>query len=48
MTRILGLAALAALVVAAACERPPTPVVDRSIERGTALPPPGLTQTGRR
>ena len=47
MTRVLTMAALL-LPLLAACNRPPAPVVDRSIERGTALPPPGLAETARR
>ena len=41
MSRILCLAALV-FPLAAACDRTPAPLVDRSIERGTALPPPGM------
>jgi hypothetical protein len=44
--RILSLAVLL-LPLLAACERTPAPVVDRSIERGTALPPPGLATPPR-
>ncbi|MFC7473204.1 hypothetical protein ACFQS7_02495 [Dankookia sp. GCM10030260] len=47
MTRALTLAALL-LPLLAACNQPPAPVVDRSIERGTALPPPGLATAPRR
>jgi hypothetical protein len=47
LPRILSLALLL-LPLVAACDRPPAPVVDRSIERGTALPPPGLTDAQRR
>jgi hypothetical protein len=48
MTRVLTMAALLLLPLLAACNRPPAPVVDRSIERGTALPPPGLADASRR
>lgn len=47
MFRFLTMAALL-LPLLAACDRPPAPVVDRSIERGTALPPPGLAEAPRR
>jgi hypothetical protein len=47
VTRVLTMAALL-LPLLAACNRPPAPVVDRSIERGTALPPPGLADASRR
>ena len=47
MTRALTMAALL-LPLLAACNRPPAPVVDKSIERGTALPPPGLAEAPRR
>ena len=48
MTRILSLAMLLLPMVLAGCNRPPAPMVDRSIERGTALPPPGITEAPRR
>ena len=39
---LLGLALLIAL---AACDRaPPRPIADKGIQRGTALPPPALSQ----
>ncbi|MDO9710029.1 hypothetical protein [Paracraurococcus lichenis] len=44
MTRIACLFALLLVTLVGACNRPPAPVVDRSIERGTALPPPGLAE----
>ncbi len=47
MSRILSLALLLVPLLAA-CNRTPAPVVDRSIERGTALPPPGLAEAPRR
>jgi len=47
MVRVLSLALLL-MPLLAACDRPPSPVVDRSIERGTALPPPGLAEAPRR
>jgi hypothetical protein len=43
----LTLAALL-LPLIAACDRTPAPMVDRSIERGTALPPPGMAEAPRR
>ncbi|NOG71834.1 hypothetical protein [Roseicella sp. DB1501] len=46
MSRVLSLAALL-LPILAACDRPPSPIPDRGIERGTALPPPGLTPPAR-
>jgi hypothetical protein len=39
VTRVLTMAALL-LPLLAACNRPPAPVVDRSIERGTGSQPP--------
>ena len=47
MARMLALAALL-LVLVGACERAPTPILDRNLERGTALPPPGLVEASRR
>ncbi len=47
LIRLLSLVALLALTALGACDRPPAPVVDRSIERGTALPPPGLAAAPR-
>jgi hypothetical protein len=48
LTRMHSLAALLLLVLVGACERTPAPVMDRSIEHGTALPPPGLGEAPRR
>ena len=47
MSRILRLALLAPLLFGG-CERAPAPLPDRSLERGTALPPPGLAPPMRR
>ncbi|WP_165943385.1 hypothetical protein [Roseicella aquatilis] len=47
MPPLLSLALLL-LPLLAACDRSQAPVVDRAIERGTALPPPGLVQAPRR
>jgi hypothetical protein len=47
LSRFLTLTALL-LPMIAACDRTPTPMVDRSIERGTALPPPGMAEAPRR
>ncbi|MCB4824776.1 hypothetical protein [Roseicella aerolata] len=48
MTRMLSLAVVLVAPLLGACERTPAPMVDRSIERGTALPPPGLAEAPRR
>jgi len=47
VTRALTMAALL-LPLLAACNQPPAPVADKTIERGTALPPPGLAEAPRR
>jgi hypothetical protein len=47
LSRILAMATLL-LPLTAACDRTPAPMVDRSIERGTALPPPGIAEPPRR
>jgi hypothetical protein len=48
LTRTFSLAALLVAVLAGACDRTPAPMLDRSIERGTALPPPDLAAAPRR
>ena len=45
---LCALLAALLLVLVGACERTPAPMVDRNIERGTALPPPGLAEAPRR
>jgi hypothetical protein len=45
MPRMLALAALL-LALVGACNGVPAPIVD--VERGTALPPPGLVEASRR
>lgn len=41
----LGLFSLALLLAAVACDRsPPRAIRDGNIQRGTALPPPAITQ----
>jgi hypothetical protein len=47
-SRMLSLAMVLLVALLGACERTPAPMVDRSIERGTALPPPGLAEAPRR
>ncbi|WP_165838863.1 hypothetical protein [Roseicella frigidaeris] len=46
MPRILCLAVLL-MPLLGACDRPPAPIPDRGLQRGTALPPPGLTPPAR-
>jgi hypothetical protein len=47
--RPVPLAAFLAVLALAACGRQaPSPITDSRIERGTALPPPGLSETTAR
>lgn len=47
VSQLLRLAVLL-LPVLGACERAPAPILDRAVQRGTALPPPDLADPPRR